>query len=576
MPSWGLDDLRDNNTIADLAYDGRELTINSVTSFEAQGLLGSILRLHPPRNSGTVTMELRAPVDVVRLLQAPRDALHALVHDAPHRRLGGGAQRRSAQGAAADRRHRRAAHRRAPQRQGARRRHAASAVAARRRARGRARAARASSITSIVDGALAWEHGRVQLSGEAGAARRAAADASAASPSSTGGGWSTASGWRDGALDIDVDVPGYALGAAARPAAAAARHRRHRCAGAPQLRGTFAAPDLRVVADGRDVGLAHGALRAARRRRRACTTRAGASTRGGREAGGAAALRVAGELPRDWDAPMRLSIDARALDVGFLGALWEEIGDVGGRLDAHVARVGHARRAAADGRARLDGGRFGFRGDARRYQAALDLRVDGDAARLDAAVRCAAAAARSTPPAARASTGCGRRSWRWRRTRTPSTSAYGSADGALRRRLRARRRSHATTSSTAQLRADARQPSSCPSSAGSARAEELGGCPTCASTTRARAATPARRSAGQGRVHRRCASTGRSSCAAARPISISAASSASPSPAARSASKASSRRDARQRRAPRQALRRSSARSSPSAARPTIPSCTCA
>ena len=83
MPSWGLDDLRDNNTVANLAYDGRELTLNSVTSFEAQSLIGSILRLHPPRNSGTVTMELRAPVDVVRLLQAPRDALHALVHDAP-------------------------------------------------------------------------------------------------------------------------------------------------------------------------------------------------------------------------------------------------------------------------------------------------------------------------------------------------------------------------------------------------------------------------------------------------------------------------------------------------------------
>ena len=83
VPSWGLDNLRDNNSIANLSYDGHELVVNSVTSFEAQGLIGSLLRLHPPRNSGTVTMELRAPVDLVRLLRAPRDAVHALVHDAP-------------------------------------------------------------------------------------------------------------------------------------------------------------------------------------------------------------------------------------------------------------------------------------------------------------------------------------------------------------------------------------------------------------------------------------------------------------------------------------------------------------
>ena len=103
--------LRDNNTIANLSYDGHELTLNSVTSFEAQSLIGSILRLHPPRNSGTVTMELRAPVDVVRLLQAPRDALHALVHDAP---IVASAEVRNVdltQGADADRRLRRAADR---------------------------------------------------------------------------------------------------------------------------------------------------------------------------------------------------------------------------------------------------------------------------------------------------------------------------------------------------------------------------------------------------------------------------------------------------------------------------------
>jgi len=77
-----------------------------------------------------------------------------------------------------------------------------------------------------------------------------------------------------------------------------------------------------------------------------------------------------------------MSIDTRALDVGFLGALWEEIGDVGGRLDAHVEVAGSRAAPHPVGWARLDGGRFGFRGDARRYQAALALRIDGDEARL--------------------------------------------------------------------------------------------------------------------------------------------------------------------------------------------------
>ena len=79
---------------------------------------------------------------------------------------------------------------------------------------------------------------------------------------------------------------------------------------------------------------------------------------------------------------MRMSIDAHALDVGFLGALWEEIGDVGGRLDAHVEVSGSRTSPRPAGWARLDGGRFSFRGDQARHHRRVELRIDGDEARL--------------------------------------------------------------------------------------------------------------------------------------------------------------------------------------------------
>ncbi|MCU1282720.1 MAG: hypothetical protein JWM53_6266, partial [bacterium] len=101
----------------------------------------------------------------------------------------------------------------------------------------------------------------------------------------------------------------------------------------------------------------------------------------GREVGGGNA-RVAGELSGDWDEPLRMSIDARALDVGFLGALWSEIGEVRGTLGAHVDVSGSRASPRPVGWAHLEEGRFAFRGDPRRYEAALDLHIDGDAARL--------------------------------------------------------------------------------------------------------------------------------------------------------------------------------------------------
>src|SRR5205823_14730084 len=120
-------------------------------------------------------------------------------------------------------------------------------------------------------------------------------------------------------------------------------------------------PDLRIAIQGRDVGIA-----------RARFSRIGASARlhdrqwlfdvVGIEAGGGEA-HVAGELARDWDAPLRMTIDARALDVGFVGALWAEIGEVRGTLGAHVDVSGSRAAPRPVGWALLDGGQFAFRGD---------------------------------------------------------------------------------------------------------------------------------------------------------------------------------------------------------------------
>ncbi len=378
MPSWGLDDLRDNNSIVNLSYDGHALVVNSVTSFEAQGLIGSILRLHPPRNSGTVTMELRAPVDLVRLLRSPRDAVHALVHDAPMvasaevrdvelrkvplQILGWDAPltagRLNAKIRAGGTLHRPSLH-------------------AWVRALGLGRPGVIDHLD--LEGSLQWENGRVQLSGHS--ALRGA-------PLLTFRGEAALDGrrlvdrdrWQRGALDIDIDVPAYPLARLRN-----LQPRLHSIDGTLHahalLRGTFAAPDLRIVADGRDVGVAQGRF-----------ARIDASVRlhdarwtfdvGGHDVHGGTA-HVAGELAHDWHAPLRMSIDAHALDVGFLGALWEEIGDVGGRLDARVRVAGTRADPHPSGEARLDGGVFGFRGDARRYQASLAVRIEGGEAHLE-------------------------------------------------------------------------------------------------------------------------------------------------------------------------------------------------
>ena len=383
VPSWGLDNLRDNNSIANLSYDGHELVVNSVTSPRGAGA-------HRVAVAAASAAQLghgddgaaRAGRPSCALLRAPRDAVHALVHDAP---LVASAEVRNVELVRRCCCRSSAGIRRSLPGGSTRRFRAAAA-----RCTGRPCTPRSRGWSwprpGIVDhldvvGDVQWENGRVQLSGRA-ALRGAPLLTYRGVAQLDGRRLFDGDGWQNGALDIDFDVPSYPLARLRN-----LQPRLHAIDGTvhaqAQLRGTFASPELRVALDGRDVGLAHGRF-----------ARLGGELHlrqshwsfdlSGRDTGGGD-VRVAGDLPADWDAPMRMSIDARALDVGFLGVLWEVIGDVGGRLDAHVRADGTRnappaeRRGAARGRAlRLP------RRQPRRYAAArLAVRIDGDSARLE-------------------------------------------------------------------------------------------------------------------------------------------------------------------------------------------------
>lgn len=379
-PSWGLDNLRDNDSVVNLAYDGRELVVNSVTSFQTTSLLAAILRIRPQRNSGTVAMELRAPLDLGRVLASPRDAWHALVHDAP---LTASAEVRNVdltkvplQIVGWD----------APLTVG--RVEASlrlSGTLHRPSLHGEVHASGLGQPGVVdhldVDAALALDDGRLHLSGAAalrgaplvrfrGLCRldaRALVDGDPA--------------WRRGAVDIDLDVPPFALGRLR-----GLQPRLHVLDGTVRaraaLRGSFAAPDFRLVADAAPLQLGGARFSTVHAEARFVDARWRFSVAGDELPYGR--LRVAGELPEDWSQPMRMAIDAERLDVGFLSALWEEIGAVHGRLSASVRVAGTRADPRPTGFATLAGGTFQLRGDARRYTGTLAARIDGDQATLTA------------------------------------------------------------------------------------------------------------------------------------------------------------------------------------------------
>ena len=296
-----------------------------------------------------------------------------------------------------------------------------------------------------------------------------------------GDGWNRAPG-------LDVDVPGYAGelrnlqprlhaidGSCTRAPAARqlrrARLPRHR-------RGT-----QRRARAGR-----FASLMATRALSRALDVRHHRARAGGGE------VHVAGELPRDWDEPMRIGIDTRALDMGFLGALWEEIGEAGGRLDAHV-QVEGSRTSRTRRRARSTTG-----ASASAATRALRGRSSCASTAMSAAdaTSCAAATARSRRRAG-APGGLMPTELRCRR-RASVRGRLRLGRSALRRRLRLSG-DRATNRSTANSRCRAAQ-IALPELAGLGAAEESAVCPTSASTTPA-SATRGGGARRQGRLRRR-------------------------------------------------------------------------
>lgn len=377
MPSWQLDDLKDNDTVVDFVYRDGWLKVNSETSFNATSLVGAILRIQPQRNSGTVSVELRAPLDLFKLVTSPHQAVHALMHDAP---LTGSAELRRLDltkvplqtiGIAA------------PLNgtfdgsihlEGTLHRPRLNAQLA---AKGLTRIG--SFDRADLQASLELANGRLHVAG--GAAVRGA-------PLATFKGEAELDaqrlvddeGWQRGKLDIDFAVPGYALSRLhdLQPRLHAIEGWLH---GAGTIRGTWGAPDVKLagridklmLAGARFTHVVGDARYLARRWRFGVNAAAD---------GNAGRLRASGDVAADETAPLDVQVDANDLDVRFLAALWEQIGEVGGTAQAHVAIAGTRADPQPSGTLALTDGRFAFRRDPRHYKGALSLRVDGQAATL--------------------------------------------------------------------------------------------------------------------------------------------------------------------------------------------------
>ncbi|HWE30736.1 MAG TPA: translocation/assembly module TamB domain-containing protein, partial [Polyangia bacterium] len=376
-PSWQLDDLGDNDTVVDFVYGDGWLKVNSETSFNATSLIGAILRIQPQRNSGTVSVELHAPLDLYALVTSPHQAIHALVHDVP---LTASAELRRLDltkvplqtiGIAAplngtfdgSLRLEGTLHR--------------PRFNAELKAKGLTRVGsfdHADLKTSLqladgrlhVGGSATMRGGKLLLfKGEAELDGQRLVDGE---------------DWQRGKLDIDFDVPGYALSRLQD-----LQPRLHAIEGwlrgSGTLRGTWGAPDLKLagqidklmLAGARFANVDGNARYEARRWRFAI---------GADAASGRGQLRASGAVARDDAAPLDVHVDANDLDVRFLAATWEQIGEIGGLLNAHVAIAGTRADPVPSGTLELSDGSFAFRRDPRHYQGALALRVDGDTATL--------------------------------------------------------------------------------------------------------------------------------------------------------------------------------------------------
>ncbi len=377
VPSWQLDNLKDNDTVVDFVYDGGWLKVNSETSFNATSLVGAILRIQPQRNSGTVSLELRAPLDLYALVTSPHQAIHALVHDAP---LTASAQLRRLDltkvplqtiGIAAPLngtfdgsiRLEGTLHR--------------PRFNAEMKAKGLTRVG--SFDHADLEASLQLAEGRLHMGG--GAILRGGQLATFQGEAELDGQrFVDGEDWQRGKLAIDFGVPGYGLSRLQdlQPRLHAIEGWLH---GAGTVRGTWGAPDVKLAGQIDKLMLAgtrfvsvDGTARYQARRWRFSV--------GADAASGQGQLRASGTVAADDTAPLDVHVDANDLDVRFLAATWEQIGEIGGKLQAHVAIAGTRADPIPSGTLKLTDGRFAFRRDPRHYQGALALRIDGDAATL--------------------------------------------------------------------------------------------------------------------------------------------------------------------------------------------------
>ena len=266
---------------------------------------------------------------LVRLSSAARRATCARARRAD-RRVGGGAQRRIAQGAAANRRPRCAALRRPGQRRAAPRRHAAFSVAARRHLRGHL--SRPASSSSRRRRSLRVGEGPRAALGQGGLRgarfslpRRGAARRAPPVRRRPAGATERSSRPRVPDLYRRRGCATCSRGCMRSPAACS----RGRTCAAPWARPTSAWSSMGATSVSR-TGASRGSAPTC-----ACTTRAGTSRSSATKRAQASCASPA-SCRAMRDAAMRMSVEARALDVGFFGALWEEIGDVARQLDARV------------------------------------------------------------------------------------------------------------------------------------------------------------------------------------------------------------------------------------------------
>jgi autotransporter translocation and assembly factor TamB len=364
-PSWGLDDLRDNDTIVDVAYDGDQLTLNSVTSFEATSLVASILRIKPKRNAGTIKTAAKVHVDLMRLLRDPKHAYQSFARGAP---IAASAELRSVDLT------------KVPMQilgfapavtsgivDGSLRMTGTLArPSLHAELHGRELAKTGSLQHADAEAKVAWDDGRAQVSGRL--MLFAAPLLSWRGYVALDGEQLFGGGLANAGLAIDVDAPELLLSRVSL-----LQPRLHGLEGAlaahAAVRGTVGNPELHVEAAGR--GLHVGEERFAKARVEASYARATwkFSLAAAEEQGGTLAL--GGTVARNPAAPLDVRLAARGLDVGFLSAAWEEIGELHGTADGDVVISGTRAAPRLAGKLRLDRGRFGLRWDARRY-------VDGD------------------------------------------------------------------------------------------------------------------------------------------------------------------------------------------------------